>query len=135
MWIITLVAGIVGFIVVYFSNITISADYGAYVSIAALAGLDAVIGGLRAVQQNGFKSSVFISGFLVGVALAVALTWFGERIGVEISLAAVFVFVSRIMQNLSIIRRIALEEDRFHIPQFPGRARHRIPDTVDDSVV
>jgi small basic protein len=133
MWIITVAAGLVGFIVVYFSNITISPDYGAYVSIAALAGLDAVIGGFRAAQQNSFKSSVFLSGFLVGVVLAVALTWFGERIGVEISLAAVFVFVSRIMQNLSIIRRIALEEDRFHMPHLPVRTRQRIPEPVEDS--
>jgi small basic protein len=123
MWIMTVVAGLVGFLVVYFSKLNVSPDYGAYVSIAALAGLDAVIGGIRAAQANNFQSKIFLSGFLVGVVLAVALTWFGERIGVEISLAAVFVFVSRIMQNLSIIRRIAMEEDRFHMPHLPTRLR------------
>jgi small basic protein len=119
MWMISVAAGLVGFAMIYFSKVTIPPDYGAYVSIAALAGLDAVIGGFRAAQENKFQSKVFISGFLVGVFLAIALTWFGERIGVEISLAAVFVFVWRIMQNLSIIRRVALAEDRFHMPHMP----------------
>jgi len=132
MWLLTVAAGIVGFVVVYFSNLTISPDYGAYVSIAALAGLDAVIGGIRAVQSNSFKSKIFLSGFLVGVVIAVALTWFGERIGVEIFLAAVFVFVSRIMNNLSIIRRVAMEEDRFHMPHLPAIPKRRNPVSVDE---
>ncbi len=112
-------AGLVGFAMIYFSKATIPVDYGAYISIAALAGLDAVIGGWRAAQENKFQAKVFISGFLVTVLIADALTWFGERIGIEISLATVFVFVYRIMQNLSIIRRIWLEEDRMHLPAMP----------------
>jgi small basic protein len=101
---IPLLAGIVGFVAVYYSSVTVSPEYGAYLSIAALAGLDSVVGGVRATQAGKFKRRIFISGFLTAVILAVLLTWFGEAIGVQIFLAVGFVFVYRIMQNAAIIR-------------------------------
>jgi small basic protein len=121
MWFIAVLAGVLGFGLAYFSHVTIPQGDGVYVSVAALAGLDAVIGGFRAAQENKFQTKVFVTGFVVGSVIAVILTWFGERIGVEIGLAAVFVFVWRIMQNLSIIRSRWLAEDWFHIPHFPAR--------------
>ncbi|HEX5324118.1 MAG TPA: small basic family protein [Capsulimonadaceae bacterium] len=120
-----ILAGLAGFAIVYFSNISLKPDYGAYLSIAALAGLDAVIGGVRAAQEGKFKNKVFISGFLVTVVLAVLLTWFGERIGVEIGLATVFVFVYRIMQNLGIIRTLWLDRESLHLPHLPAWPNHR----------
>lgn len=122
---IAVLAGLAGFAIVYFSPVSLTPDYGAYLSIAALAGLDAVIGGIRAAQEGKFKGKVFISGFLVTVVLAVLLTWFGERIGVEIGLAAVFVFVYRIMQNLGIIRTLWLDRESLHLPHLPEWTRHR----------
>ena len=122
---IAVLAGLAGFAIGYFSKVSLTPDYGAYLSIAALAGLDAVIGGIRAAQEGKFKSKVFISGFLVTVVLAVLLTWFGERIGVEIGLAAVFVFVYRIMQNLGIIRTLWLDRESLHLPHLPEWTRPR----------
>lgn len=116
---IAVLAGLAGFAIFYFPKVSLAPDYGAYLSIAALAGLDAVIGGIRAAQEGKFKSKVFVSGFLVTVVLAVLLTWFGERIGVEIGLAAVFVFVYRIMQNLGIIRTLWLDRESLHLPHLP----------------
>lgn len=112
---VALAAGLLGFCVVYFSHAIVPPDYGAYLSIAALAGLDSVIGGARAAQAGNFKRRIFLSGFLTAVVLAVLLTWFGERIGVQIGLAAVFVFVFRIMQNLSIIRWHLLDDEKPHL--------------------
>ena len=108
---ISLMAGVVGFLLVYYSKIIVPPDYGAYLSIAALAGLDSVIGGARAAQTGKFKRRIFISGFLTAVIVAVVLTWFGERLGVQIFLAVGFVFVYRIMQNLSIIRWYLLDDE------------------------
>jgi small basic protein len=118
--IISLLAGVAGFLVVYYSKIVVPPDYGAYLSIAALAGLDSVIGGARAVQIGKFKRRIFISGFLTAVVIAVALTWFGERLGVQIFLAVGFVFVYRIMNNLSIIRWYLLDDENPHLQWFPG---------------
>ena len=127
MWIIAIIAGIAGFLLAYFTNVHIPSGDGVYVSVAALAGLDAVIGGFRAARENKFQATVFLTGFVVGGAIAVFLTWFGERIGVEIGLAAVFVFVFRIMQNLSIIRSHWLGEQHFHLPQFQTKMTRKTP--------
>jgi small basic protein len=125
MWLVAILAGFIGFVLAYYSNFHIPPGDGVYVSIAALAGLDAVIGGFRAAQAGIFQSKVFVTGFVVGSVIAVILTWFGERIGVEIGLATVFVFVYRIMQNLSIIRSQWIVEEKFHLPHLPSRLHRK----------
>ncbi len=100
-----LVGLIVGFIVIYLANITVPASFASYLSLASLAGLDAVIGGVRAGIEEKFKSDIFISGFLVNTLLAVGLAYLGEQVGVDLFLAAVVAIGARIFLNLSLIRR------------------------------
>lgn len=94
-----------GFIVIYLADITVPGDIASYLSLAALAGLDAVIGGIRAGLEDKFKADIFVSGFLVNALLAALLAYIGEQIGVELFLAAVVVLGGRIFVNLSLIRR------------------------------
>ena len=48
---------------------------------------------------------IFVSGFFGNAILAIILTYLGERLNVDIYLAAIVVFVGRMFTNLSIIRR------------------------------
>jgi small basic protein len=96
---------IIGFVIVYFTKITVPADYASYLSLATLAGLDAVIGGVRAGIEDKFKTDIFVSGFLVNTLLAVGLAYLGEQVGVDLFLAAVVAIGARIFLNLSLIRR------------------------------
>ena len=99
-------AGItVGFLAVYFFNVTVPGGFASYLSLATLAGLDAVIGGVRAGIEEKFKTDIFLSGFAVNTCLAVLLAYLGEQIGVELFLAAVVAIGGRIFLNLSLIRR------------------------------
>ena len=104
-----LLAGALGFGVVYFSNVPFPLAGGQYLSLAALAGLDSLIGGLRAGTEGKYKSNVFISGFLANTLLAAFLAWLGEKLGQPLALAAVVALGGRIFVNLSIIRRHWLE--------------------------
>jgi small basic protein len=116
-----LVAGLLGFAAVYFSGWSIPIGYGQYVSLAALAGMDSLIGGLRAGAEGKFKSNVFVSGFLVNTLLAVFLSYLGERLGQNLALAAVVTLGYRIFVNLSIIRRHLLDTwDETHRPASGG---------------
>lgn len=99
-----------GFIVIYLANVTVPADWASYFSLATLAGLDAVIGGIRAGIEDKFKTDIFISGFLVNTLLAVLLAYLGEQIGVELYLAAVVAIGGRVFLNLSLIRRYWLTQ-------------------------
>jgi small basic protein len=105
-----LFAGIIGFVSVYYSNVSIPFGYASYISLAALAGLDSLIGGIRAAQNRQFSGMVFVSGFVANALLAAFLVYFGDALGQNLALAAVVSLGWRIFTNLSIIRRHWLEE-------------------------
>ena len=91
-------------------NWTVPADYAPYLSVAALAGLDTVFGGVRAGIEGRFQNDIFASGFLLNTLLAASLAWLGDRIGVNLALVAVLVLGSRVFLNLSLIRRYYLNK-------------------------
>lgn len=96
---------ILGLAIGYFSPFSIPVDYAKYLSVALLAALDSVLGGVRAAQEDHFDGRVFISGFFSNMLLAGFLAYIGDRIGVDLYLAAVVAFGVRLFQNLAIIRR------------------------------
>ncbi len=86
------------------------AAYAPYLSVAALAGLDTVFGGVRAGIEGRFQNDIFASGFLLNTVLAAMLAFLGDRIGVNLALVAVLVLGSRVFLNLSLIRRYVLNK-------------------------
>jgi len=79
--------------------------YSTYISIAFLAGLDSVVGAIRGGIENKFDLALFVSGFFTNVIIATLLTWFGDRLGVDIYMAAIITFGVRIFNNIGFIRR------------------------------
>lgn len=100
----------VGFVAIYFSPGTIPAGVAPYVSLAAVAGVDSIFGGIRAGIEGKFHADIFLSGFVMNTILAGLLAYLGDRIGVDIFVAAVFVLAGRIFLNLSLIRRYYLTQ-------------------------
>ena len=62
-------------------------------------------GGFRARVKGEFKLGVFLSGTIGNAAIAVFLTWLGQKLGLPLYLAAVLVFGTRMFQNFAEIRR------------------------------
>ena len=89
---------------------TISYSYSGYLAIAIIAALDSVFGGITSVLKKNFDIKIFVSGFFGNAILAMLLTYLGEKLNVDIYLAAVIVFVGRMFTNLSIIRRYYIEK-------------------------
>lgn len=98
----------VGIILGLLTNIRVPAEYSNYLSIAVLAALDTLFGGLRAHLQNIYDEKVFVSGFFFNILLAAGLAFLGVHLGVDLYLAAVFAFGVRLFQNIAVIRRILL---------------------------
>lgn len=90
------------------SDIQIPQIYSNYLSIAVLAALDTLFGGIRAHLQQIYDDKVFISGFFFNIVLAAGLAFLGVHLGVDLYLAAVFAFGVRLFQNIAVIRRILL---------------------------
>lgn len=92
------------------TNIQIPTIYENYLSIAVLAALDTLFGGIRAQLQQVYDDKVFVSGFFFNIMLAAGLAFLGVHLGVDLYLAAIFAFGVRLFQNIAIIRRIALSK-------------------------
>lgn len=88
----------------------ISYTYSSYLSIAIIAALDTVFGGISSVIKKNFDLKIFLSGFFGNAVLSMLLTYLGEKLNVDIYLAAIFVFVWRMFNNLGIIRRYYIEK-------------------------
>ena len=84
--------------------------YSGYLAIAIIAALDSVFGAISSSLQKKFDMKIFISGFFGNAILAMALTYLGQRLNVDIHLAAVVVFVGRMFNNLGTIRRYYVEK-------------------------
>lgn len=107
MWL-PLVGLILGVTLGLLSDFQIPQVYGNYLSIAVLAALDSLFGGVRAHLQQVYDDKIFVSGFFFNIALAAGLAFLGVHLGVDLYLAAIFAFGVRLFQNIAIIRRILL---------------------------
>ena len=88
----------------------ISYTYSSYLAIAIVAALDTVFGGIVGVVKKTFDLKIFISGFFTNAILAILLTVLGQKLNVDIYLAAIVVFVWRMLNNIGIIRTYYVEK-------------------------
>ncbi|MFA5536566.1 MAG: small basic family protein [Bacillota bacterium] len=96
---------LIGVIIGFRYPLHIPVAYAKYMSVGVLAALDSVFGGLRAVMEEKFDQKIFVTGFVGNTLMAGVLAYIGDQLGVELYMAAVFVFGVRLFQNLGIIRR------------------------------
>lgn len=88
----------------------ISYSYSTYLAIAIIAAIDSVFGGITGVLKQEFDFKVFISGFFCNSILSILLTYLGNKLNVDIYLAAIVVFVGRIFLNLTAIRKYYIDK-------------------------
>ena len=88
----------------------ISYTYSKYLAIAIVAALDSIFGGISSTLKGNFEFKVFVSGFFGNAILSMLLTFLGDKLNVDIYLAAIVVFVNRMFLNLTIIRKYYIEK-------------------------
>ncbi|GAF66165.1 small basic family protein [Alkalihalobacillus trypoxylicola] len=97
---------IIGIAIGLLTEFRVPVEYSNYLSIAVLASLDTLFGGVRAHMEKTFEAKVFVSGFFFNIILAAGLAFLGVHLGVDLYLAAIFAFGVRLFQNIAIIRRL-----------------------------
>ena len=107
---IAIIVGCIIGIVIGLNSPIIPYTYSGYLAIAIIAALDSVFGGITATLNKNFNLKIFISGFFGNAILSILLTYLGQRLNVDIHLAAIVVFVGRMFNNLAIIRRYLIEK-------------------------
>jgi small basic protein len=103
--VIAILAAAVGIGIGLLSPVTIPITYARYTAVALLAGLDSIFGALKALTAGTFEARIFLTGLISNSALAAALTFVGDKLGVDLSIAAIVAFGVRIFNNLASIRR------------------------------
>ncbi|MBS4025216.1 MAG: small basic family protein [Clostridia bacterium] len=114
MWL-PIIGLIVGIIFGSIFTFSIPVMYAKYMGVALLAGLDSVLGGVRSIMEDSFDGPILLTGFFTNILLAAFLAYVGDRLGVELYLAAVFAFGVRLFHNLAAIRRIILNKFNHHL--------------------
>ena len=113
---------------------TIPYTYSSYLAIGIIAALDSVFGAITASLKKNYEDfdmKIFLSGFFVNAILAMALTYLGQKLNVDIYLGAVIVFVGRMFNNLGTIRRYYVE--RFTTNRIVKKAEDAIKKANDET--
>lgn len=105
-----IVGVLVGIIVGFAIDIPIPIEYTRYTAVVSIGILDALFGAIRAeVTKDKYNAVIFISGLFFNVILAIAITYLGDKLGLDLYLAATVVFTFRIFTNVGIARRALLQ--------------------------
>ncbi len=83
-----------------------------YLGPSLLAATDAIVGGWRASLEGTYDTAVFVSGFFVNMLAAGLLAFVGDLLRMDLALAAVVAFGTRIFNNLAVVRRVYLQRWR-----------------------
>ena len=83
----------------------IPAGWSVYAAVALMAVLNSLLGAIRANLQGDFSATDFITGLCGNAALAVGLSWLGDRLAVPAYLSAILYFGMHIFTNFNGIRR------------------------------
>ena len=97
---------VIGIIAGIYCPFSIPPEYARLLAVAVMAGLDAVLGGIRASMASNYDTDVFISGFFINGLLGAFLCYAGNMIGIELYMVAILIFGMRIFQNIGVIRRL-----------------------------
>jgi small basic protein len=104
-WWLPILGLLIGLVLGAAFSLTIPAEYSRYTAMAILAALDSILGAVRSEMDGEFDNRIFLSGFFANIVLAGGLTFLGDRLGVELYIAAIVAFGVRLFNNLAIIRR------------------------------
>lgn len=95
-----------------FLRIDIPPELARYTAVAILGMLDSVFGAIRAQIEGKYDTVIFVTGLAFNMAIAVLITYFGDKLNLDLYLAILIAFTIRIFLNLGIIRTTTIEHWR-----------------------
>ncbi|MFA7253458.1 MAG: small basic family protein [Patescibacteria group bacterium] len=99
---------IVGLVIGGFIQIDIPPEYTRYTAVAIVGILDSLFGAIRASAEKKYDTIIFITGLGFNMAIAVLITFFGDKLNLDLYLAILVAFMVRIFANIGIIKTTAL---------------------------
>jgi len=100
----------IGLVIGGFLQFDIPPEYTRYTAVAIVGILDSLFGAIRASVENKFDTMVFITGLAFNMAIAVLITFFGDKLNLDLYLAMLVAFMIRILANIGIIKTATLSK-------------------------
>lgn len=103
----SLIGILVGIIIGLNVNYVIPIEYIKYTAVLIIGMLDALFGAIKAElnKDEEYDQTIFITGLIFNIILALGITLLGEKLGLDLYLAVTVVFILRIFSNLGAARR------------------------------
>ncbi len=76
MWL-AIISIITGVLVGSILTVSVPIVFAKYLSVAVLAALDSLLGGMRAILEDDFDGTIMLSGFITNALMAAALAFLG----------------------------------------------------------
>ena len=106
----SLIGILIGLLIGLTINFPIPLEFTKYSAVVIMGILDALFGAIRAeVTKDQFNALIFITGLAFNIILSIAITLLGDKLGLDLYLAATFVFTFRIFSNVGITRRALIQ--------------------------
>lgn len=106
----SLIGILIGLLIGLTVNYPIPLEFTKYSAVIIMGILDALFGAIRAeVTRDQFNAVIFITGLAFNILLSIAITLLGDKLGLDLYLAATFVFTFRIFSNVGITRRAVIQ--------------------------
>lgn len=97
-----------GLIIGGFLQIDIPPEYARYTAVAIIGILDSLFGAIRASVEKKYDTTIFITGLAFNMAIAVLITFFGDKLNLDLYLAILVAFMIRIFANIGQIKTTTL---------------------------
>lgn len=100
----------IGLVIGGFLQFDIPPEYARYTAVAIVGLLDSLFGAIKASIDNKYDTIVFISGLAFNMVVAVLITFFGDKLNLDLYLAILVAFMIRIFSNIGSIKTIAVSK-------------------------
>lgn len=93
-----------GLIIGGFLRIDIPPELARYTAVAIVGLLDSLFGAVRASIEKKYSTTVFVTGLLFNMVVAVLITFVGDKLNLDLYLAILVAFTIRIFTNIGTIK-------------------------------
>lgn len=101
---------LLGIAVGIYTPVEIPMEFARYTAVGVLGIIDSILGASRADLQKKYDTTIFLSGLLFNMIVAILITYLGDRLGLDLYLAVLVVFTLRIFNNIATIRYVFLSK-------------------------
>jgi len=99
-----------GLIIGGFLQLDIPPEYTRYTAVAIVGIMDSLFGAVRSSVENKYNTTVFITGLAFNMTIAILITYFGDKLNLDLYLAILVAFMIRIFANIGQIKTATLNK-------------------------